>query len=286
MVAKNVYEGKSKFQDIVIRKDETNGQFGLYLDGDLQFFSHDEYRYHEALIHPAMSEHKNPREVLILGGGDGLALREILKYDSVEKITLVDVDEDVVNLCRDTDYIANLNNDSLQSDKLNLVYEDARTWLATNEKQFDIVIVDFPDPVLDELNSLYTTDVFSNIKKAMKDKGIGCVQSGEIFKAINQFWCIVNTALEAGLFVMPYHTNIPSFGEYGFSLIGKGIVKVPMKYDPMLQLKSLNPISAAAMPVMPPDYFARQVKVNNTDELRQYYLSDHGVYKGFPDELK
>lgn len=276
---------QTKFQKMEVYENDSD--IALYLDGDLQFFSRDEHRYHEALVHPAMTQHGNPKSVLILGGGDGLALREVLKYD-VDVVTLVDIDEVVIDLCCENEKIVDLNKDSFASDKLTCNFVDAKKFLTENTEKFDVILVDLPDPVLEELSDLYTVNVFSMIKEALGKDGVGCVQSGEIFRTTNQFWCLVQTMNEAGLFVLPYHTNVPSFGEWGFNLIGNKFVKVPLQYDPKLELRSLTTMSAAAMTVIPPDY-GSQPTIVNTEESRSMYKYHHegnDKYNGFPQELR
>jgi len=278
-------EINTKFQKMQIYENDED--IALYLDDDLQFFSRDEHRYHEALVHPAMTEHGNPLSVLILGGGDGLALREVLKYP-VKDVTLVDIDGEVVKQCSTLEKIVNLNENALSSDKVTLVIEDAKVFLHKNTKKFDVILVDFPDPVTEGLSDLYTVDVFSMIKEALGENGIGCVQSGEIFRTTSQFWCAVTTLNEAGLFVLPYHTNVPSFGEWGFNLIGNKFVKVPLQYDSKLELRSLTTMTAAAMTVIPPDYGSPPIIINTKEnkQMYKYHIEGNEKYDGFPEELR
>src|SRR5690606_12579793 len=150
-----VYAKSSPYQRIVV----TRGKLGhsLFLNGNLQFNSFDEYRYHEALVHPAFASYEGtPRRILVLGGGDGLAVREILKYPDIESITLVDLDPMMTGLSRELPALAELNRNSMEDPRVSVINADAFVWLDTNEVQpFDIAIVDFPDPNNFALGKLY-----------------------------------------------------------------------------------------------------------------------------------
>jgi spermidine synthase len=149
----------------------TQGQSGfqLFLNGNLQFNSNDEYRYHEALVHPAMIASREPRRVLVLGGGDGLAVREILKHPSVEKVTLVDLDPEMTSLPDRFSPLAKLNGNALHDPRVQVVNDDAMIWLeATGEESYDAAIVDFPDPNSYSLGKLYTTRFYRLLKNRLK----------------------------------------------------------------------------------------------------------------------
>src|SRR5688500_3440461 len=151
-----IYSKDTPYQRIVITRGRAG--FQLFLNGNLQFSSTDEYRYHEALVHPAMLVAGNPRRVLVLGGGDGLAVREILKYPSVERVTLVDLDPDMTNLSSRFPLLASLNQRAFDDPRVQVVNEDAFIWIEeTNEQPYDTAILDFPDPNTFALGKLYTT---------------------------------------------------------------------------------------------------------------------------------
>ena len=286
MKAKKTFQTHSKFQDITLL--ENNDAFALYLDKDLQFFSGDEYRYHEALVHPVMTEHKLPTNVLILGGGDGLATREVLKYSSVDSVTIVDIDKEVTKLCKSHKKISALNEGSLSNKKVKVINEDAKEWLKNNQRRFDVVIVDFPDPNMDIVADLYTEEMFKLIGNSLAMMGCGAIQCGSLYKSPEQFWCLINTAVVSGLFMLPYHTNVPSFnGEWGFSMFGNRFVKVPFTYDKGVKIKSFDDRSSAAMVVFPPDFGQRSTSINTEQNkiIKQYYLQDNKKYEEFPDEI-
>jgi len=209
-----VYSTSSPYQRIVITKNKR--ELRLHLNGNLQFSSLDEYRYHEALVHPALSSVSNLKNVLVLGGGDGLAVREILKYPSVEKIQLVDLDAAMTKLFSTQEILVKLNDSSLLNKKVQVHNADAFIWLSNNKEQFDAVVVDFPDPSSFSIGKLYSTMFYTKLKKSLRNDGVIVVQSTSPFVAPKSFWCINTTLQSAGFVTKPYHNYVPSFGEWGY----------------------------------------------------------------------
>ncbi len=246
----------------------------LFINSNLQFSSIDEYRYHEALVHPGLSSLREPREVLILGGGDGLAAREVLKNPLVDHMTLVDLDPEMTKLFSRNEMLARLNGGSLKSPKLSIINADAFTWLVNNEKLFDFAIVDFPDPNNFSLGKLYTTTFYARLRRHLKPGGLIVVQATSPLFARKSFWCIENTIKAAGFKAVPYHTYVPSFGEWGFILGTTAPYKVPQTYPP--GLKYLNGDIARGMFDFPQDMSRVQTDPNrlNTQVLVSYYESE------------
>ena len=141
----------------------TQGRAGhrLFLNGNLQFAERDEYRYHEALVHPAMAAHGAPRKVAVLGGGDGMAVREVLRYPGVESVTLVELDPNMTRLFSTHETLKRLNGGALTSPKLKIVNADAFGWLEETREVFDVIIVDFPDPTNFSIGKLYTSSFYA-----------------------------------------------------------------------------------------------------------------------------
>jgi spermidine synthase len=216
---KVVYTKSSPYQRIVLTRSQHDWR--LFLNGNLQFSSADEYRYHEALVHPGLSQIKNPEHVLILGGGDGMAVREVLKYPSVKSITLVDLDEAVTKMFINNESLRTLNNSALVSPKVTIINKDAFVWIREEEKVFDFVIVDFPDPSNYSLGKLYTTSFYSELSKVVSTDGAIVIQSTSPFVARKSFWIINETVSTAGFKTYPYHCYVPSFGEWGYILASK-----------------------------------------------------------------
>lgn len=214
-----VLSNQTQYQKIVMTRHKDD--LRLYLNGNIQFSSKDEYRYHEALVHIPMGIVKNHENVLILGGGDGLAVRELLKYDDIKNITLVDIDKEMVDLCKTNPLITEINKNSLSSEKVNLVYEDAFEFLENTKEVYDVIIVDLPDPNNDSLNKLYTNIFYRLCKNALTQNGVMTVQSTSPYYARKAFWSINKTLKSDDFNVYPYHVQVPSFGEWGFNLSSK-----------------------------------------------------------------
>jgi spermidine synthase len=270
-----VFTKDTPYQRIVVTKGR--GGFQLFLSGHMhmQFNSADEYRYHEALVHPAMTLAGEPRSVLVLGGGDGLALREILKHRSVESVTLVDIDEEMTGLGRRLIRLAELNHHSFDDPRVQVVNQDAMIWLGDGDEKFDAAIVDFPDPSTYALGKLYTKWFYQLLKNRLTENAAVAVQASSPLFARRSYWCIVRTLEAAGFHVRPYHVAVPSFGgEWGFVLAGKTPFEPPTEALPGLRfldagaLKGMFTFSADMGPV--------EVEVNrlNNQVLVHYHDSD------------
>ena len=272
-----VYAKDTHYQRIVITRGKAG--FQLFLNGNLQFSSTDEYRYHEALVHPPMLLSNNPRRVLVLGGGDGLALREILKYPSVEQITLVDLDPDMTQLSRRFPLLADLNQHSFDNPRVHVINEDAFIWLErTNDEPYDAAIVDFPDPNTFSLGKLYTTRFYRLLRNRVTPNAGVSVQSTSPMFARNSYWCIVRTLEAAGFVVKPYYTAVPSFGLWGFALARATPFEIPAK--PPDGLRFLDEQTLAAMFRLSKDIEPVPVEINRLDNqaLVRYY---EGEWKRF-----
>jgi spermidine synthase len=211
----------TRYQRIVLTawKDDVR----LFLNGHLQFSSRDEYRYHEALVHPGLAALPGARRVLVLGGGDGLAVREVLKYPSVRDVHLVDLDVEMTTLFTTHPRLAALNARSLSDRRVHVVNDDAFVWLDRNPGElFDFIVVDFPDPSNYAVGKLYTVAFYQLLAKHLSRDGLAVVQSTSPLFARQSYWSIVRTLQQAGLATSPYHLYVPSFGEWGFVLAGTG----------------------------------------------------------------
>ncbi|MCI4431894.1 MAG: polyamine aminopropyltransferase, partial [Burkholderiales bacterium] len=209
-----VFSANSAYQRIVVTSSKAGVR--LFLNGNLQFHSRDEYRYHEALVHPALAAHGAPRDVLVLGGGDGMAVREVLRHASVERITLVELDPHITRLFTEQPLLRRLNGDALHSPKLRIVTADAFSWLEQSTEQFDAIVVDFPDPSNFSLGKLYTTSFYTLLDQHLRASGYAVVQTTSPLIARKSFWTVVSSIEAAGLTATPYHAHVPSFGEWGF----------------------------------------------------------------------
>lgn len=266
-----VFTAASPYQRIVV----TDGKLGhrLFLNGNLQFAERDEYRYHEALVHPAMAAHGAPKKVAVLGGGDGMAVREILKYPSVESVTLVELDPAMTRLFTDNATLARLNGHALRSPKVQVINTDAFQWLQDGQSRaagppqgasapqggsepraagnvgaqdtFDVIVVDFPDPTNFAIGKLYTNSFYALLDRRLAASGYAVVQTTSPLVARQSFWTVVQTIESVGLQTAPYHAHVPSFGEWGFVLASHRPWRLPEALPGGLQF-----LSASTLPLL------------------------------------
>ena len=244
-----VYSETSRYQRVVV----TSGRAGvrLFLNGNLQFHSRDEYRYHEALVHPAMAAHGAPKRVLVLGGGDGMAVREVLKHPSVESVTLVELDPHMTKLFAEQPMLRELNGDALRSPKLTIVNTDAFAWLEQTPGSFDVIVVDFPDPTNFSLGKLYTTSFYALLDAHLSASGYAVVQTTSPLIARKSYWTVAATLEAAGLTTTPYHAHVPSFGEWGFILASRRPFRLPTTLPSGLRFLTVDGLPALLQ--FPPD---------------------------------
>jgi len=212
-----VFSRRSKVQEIVLTRN--GGDFRMYLDGSLQFSSTDEYRYHEMLVLPALlSAAARPVRVLVLGGGDGMAVREVLKSGLAGSVTLVDLDPVILNLARKNPSMKMLNGDSLNDSRVEVRAQDAYAFLLENRSPYDVIIADFPDPHDETISKLYTREFYLLVSRSLKKGGLFVTQSTSPLFAREAFWCINVTLSKVFRSVVPYHLYVPTFGDWGFNL--------------------------------------------------------------------
>ncbi|MBK7876706.1 MAG: polyamine aminopropyltransferase [Planctomycetes bacterium] len=257
------------YQRIVVTSNAAGHQ--LFLNGALQYSSADEYRYHEALVHPAFASVAEPRRVLILGGGDGLALREVLRRPEVERATLVDIDPAMVELARTFPPLVELNARAFEDPRVTVVHDDAMRWLDARRGPFDVVVVDFPDPANFALGKLYTTAFYVRVAGALAPGGVLAVQSTSPLASRSAYWCVVRTVEASGFVVRPYHALVPSFGEWGFLLARREEFPVPAVDVPGARF--LDAETMRALFVLGPDLAPVDVQPNRLDDQRlvRYY---------------
>ncbi len=246
----------------------------LYLNGALQFSSKDEYRYHEALVHPALAAVARPSRVLVLGGGDGLAAREIYRHPEVTSLTLVDLDPAMTRMFKEKDELAQINEFSLRDPRTRIINDDAFTWLGPEgeEQLYDAVIIDFPDPNNYALGKLYTTRFYRQLKSHLAAGAAVAIQATSPMYSPEAYWCIIRTLEQEGFSVRPYHAYVPSFGEWGFALAS--LAPLP-PFRPLPE--SLRFLDAATLPTLfqfPRDMNRREGPVNRMDNQALVRLYD------------
>jgi spermidine synthase len=266
-----IFARDTRYQHIVLTRFKDD--IRLFLSSHLQFSSRDEYRYHESLIHPGLSAIPAPRRVLVLGGGDGLAVREILKYPQIESVTLVDLDPEMTRLFSTNPMLLALNQKSFLSPRVRVINADAFPWVDSNTDSFDFIVIDFPDPTSYSLGKLYTTAFYKAAARHLSSQGLMVVQSTSPMFARDSYWCIAETLKQAGLKTYPYHVYVPSFGEWGFVIAGFRDYAFPSQVPAGLRFVSVAGIPAlfqfppdmSPMP-MPPNRLNDQVLVRAYDQ--------------------
>lgn len=273
---KVIFAKSTPYQRLVITKAEHD--LRLFLNGNLQFSSRDEYRYHEALVHVGLASIANPRHVLVLGGGDGLAVREILKYPSIQSVTLVDLDSEMTRLFSHQKMLQALNQDSLNSSKIHLITSDAYVWLRKNQQKFDFIVVDFPDPGNYSIGKLYSDTFYRALGKAIAPEGAIVIQSTSPYYAKKSFWCVVETLQSVGLVATPYHAYVPSFGDWGYVLATHRAFEPAASYPAGLKFITLPEVRN--MLYFPEDMHVKHVGINklNNQQLVRYFEQEWSEY--------
>ncbi len=214
-----VYLEQTPYQRIVITK--WRGDYWLYLNGNQQFSSYDEKRYHEPLVHPASFLSHRYERILVIGGGDGLAMREILKHKEVQSATLVDLDPAMTKLAENHPVLTRLNARSMQDKRVHIINGDGYRFLEERltkpeREGFDVIYVDLPDPRSVELSRLYSVEFYHLCKANLRPGGILVTQSISPLFARKSFLCVLNTLEASGFSTLPYHASIPTMGDWGW----------------------------------------------------------------------
>jgi spermidine synthase len=262
LYAENIVHAESSpYQRIVVTR--WRDELRLYLNHNLQLSSRDEYRYHEALVHPGLATLPRARRVLVLGGGDGMAVREILKYPQIETVTLVDLDARMTELFSQSALLRQLNGDALTNAKVKVINADALQWLEQNTDSFDFIISDFPDPSNFSLGKLYSTAFYRLLLRHLNADGRLVVQATSPLYARQSFWTVVATLEAAGWLTAPYHALVPSFGEWGYILAGRTDYQVPATIA--IPTRFLNGETLPSLFQFPPDMARVDAEPNRLD---------------------
>ncbi|MEL7119814.1 MAG: polyamine aminopropyltransferase [Bacteroidota bacterium] len=265
---KVVYEEQTAYQKIVITQFKDN--YWLYLNGNLQFSSFDEPLYHEVLVHPAMQLTKVAKEVLILGGGDGCAVRELLKYQGIEKITLVDLDPGMTALGKEHPIIRRINEEALDDPRVEVINIDAFRFLEKEMRFYDLIIVDLPDPRSVELSRLYAYEFYRLCYQHLRPQGALITQAGSPYFAPEAFKCIQETMKEAGFCVQPMHNQVVTMGEWGW-VIGSKAIK-----EQAVLLKKLRAV----------DFSNVETQWINQEAMMMITSFGKGYFEGTKDSIK
>jgi len=212
---KIVFSTTTRYQKIVITQFQRH--HWLYLDGNLQFATIDEHRYHEPLVHPAMLLAPQTTAVLLLGGGDGLAAREILRHKNLQKLTVVDIDPQMTALAHHHPLMVNINRAAFHNPKVNIINTDAFTFLHSTSQRYDVIIADFPDPRSADLARLYSRQFFLSVFRSLHHNGVFITQAGSPLFARRAFLAVLKT-IRTLYPALPLHTSIASMGDRGWVL--------------------------------------------------------------------
>jgi spermidine synthase len=275
-----IWKKHTPYQNLVVTRDTPMRDLRLFIDGNLQFSQRDEYRYHESLVHPLINwTSRQAKRVLVLGGGDGLAVRELLKYSDIERIDLVDIDPDMTALGKEFAPLVRINRGSLSDPKVHLFNQDAFVYIKNTDTHYDRVILDFPDPHNEAISKLYSIEFFSMLSQRMSENSALITQSSSPFFSRRTFWSIKRTLAEVFPKTDSFHITIPSFGLWGFHIAskqtGSGLRGLPK------DLKFLDPERFAAAQVFGRDVDPVDNPIINSifePKLYQIYLDDllHG----------
>jgi spermidine synthase len=278
---KIVYEEQSRYQRIVIT--QWKNDYWLYLNGNQQLSSLDEELYHEPLVHPAMNLLPDVKDVLVLGGGDGCAIREVLKYPSVESIDLVDLDPSMTRLGQEHPVLLGLNENALNNPKVRITNRDAYHFLEQTERYYDVVIIDLPDPKTVELGRLYTLEFYKLLSRQMRPNAVVITQAGSPYYATRAFRCIEKTMSAAGFQTQALHNQVLTMGEWGWIVGRKGDPAFPLKEKLQAQdfehveTRWLNHEAMQLITSFGKDFFLspeKEVRINTIHDpvLYRYYL--------------
>jgi spermidine synthase len=275
---KIVYQEQSKYQKLVVT--QWKDHYWLYINGNQQFSTLDEDKYHEALVHPIMRLSQNPQNILVLGGGDGCAVREILKYPTVESITLVDLDPAMTRLGLEHPIFTAINHNALVNPKVEVLNADGYQFLEKTTHFYDVIIIDLPDPKTVELGRLYSNEFYSLCNKQLRPNGLIITQAGSPYYATKAFQCIDTTLQASGFQTAMLHNQVITLGEWGWILGAKHLEKDKLKQ----QLQSLSFsdietkwINQEALLMM--TSFGKDIYFKDEEELKVNHIHDPVLYR-------
>ena len=267
-----IHREQSLYQRVILTKSAVNGEHRLYIDGHIQFAERDEHRYHEALVHPLMSQEGEVKSVLILGGGDGVCAREVFKWEGVESIDLVDIDPEITRICSELPQIVKLNEGALTDERLTLHHTDAFQYVRDTEKRYDRIIVDLPDPHNEVLNKLYSQEFYFLLRQILTPGGGMVSQCSSPLMTRRVYWCIGKSMEAGGWKLQSYHAQIPSFGVWGFHLAFPEEAPVNLEKDYPKNLRYLTKEVFEASQVFPNDIARVETPVNSMLEPLLYHI--------------
>ena len=273
--SKIVFSKQTPYQQLTLTQNKSD--LRLYINRIIQFSSSDEYRYHETLGLLPLHYAPYKKNILILGGGEGLLAREVLKYEEIESVTIVDLDGEVFRLAKENSQLKKLNENALLDPKVTPIEGDAMAFLMNSESLFDVIIADLPDPSNDALSRLYSVSFYRLVQNRLTPHGVFATQASSPFHTKNAFWCIYETMKSSGFeHVYPLHTYVPSFGDWGF-IFASPLKLDTTQYNSSLTTKYLEPGIVSRSFEFPKDISNPSgLKINQLDQpnLLHYFLED------------
>ncbi|MFP4089789.1 MAG: polyamine aminopropyltransferase, partial [Cyclobacteriaceae bacterium] len=279
---KIIYEEQSRYQRIVLT--QWKNEYWLYLNGNQQLSTLDEEMYHEPLVHPAMNLLPQVKDVLVLGGGDGCAVREILKYPEVAQIHLVDLDPSMTRLGKEHPVLLELNEGALNDPKVEIINQDAYTFLEQTKKYYDVVIIDLPDPKTVELGRLYSQEFYTLLSRQMRPNAVVITQAGSPYYATKAFQCIEITMQAAGFQTQPLHNQVLTMGEWGWVIGTKSETLLPLKAklrDQTFEHVETQWLNHEAMQLI--TSFGKDFFMPSSEEVRINTIHDPVLYRYYLD---
>ena len=240
---KVVFSEQTRFQKITITQYKEH--YWLYLNGSKQLCTFDEWLYHEPLVHPAMHLSMNTKSVLILGAGDGCAIREVLKYKQVEQITLVDIDPEMTKIGMSNPIFTKMNDSAYYDPKVKVVNNDAFQFLENTDQFYDVMILDFPDPKSIDINRVYTKEFYQLCSRRLRKNGVIVTQAVSPYYTTKAFRSIEKTIANAGFNTLPIHNHVYSFGEWGWIIGSKTLSSDEIKEE--LKASTFNDVKTEWM---------------------------------------
>lgn len=281
-----IFREQTPYQRVVLTREDVSGEHRLYIDGHVQFAEFDEYRYHESLVLPLLGHGEAVRRVLVLGGGDGLATREILRHPGIEAVTIVDLDPAITRLARELPALRRLNESSLDDPRVTVVHDDAFRWVRDRPEDapaWDRVVIDLPDPHGPALAKLYSEQFYRMLQRILAPGGAVVTQSGSPFWTPEAFWTVHLSLEAAGYDVIPYHVTVPAFGPWGFQLARPAGSPPIESIRTPARARFMTPETFAAARVFGPDVADDSgAQVNSIFEPVLHRLYRLGVERGRP----
>jgi spermidine synthase len=258
---------QTETQHILVQGEEND--FDVYLDDQHRLNSVDCYRFYEALVHPVMSAHKNCKKVLVLGGGNGCIVKELLKYPEIEDIFVVDNDEHMFNLFTDDKILAKLSDCALSDGKVTKITEDCWEYIKKTDDKFDVIIADYQLPYDSPWSEMYSKEFYTDLRNVFTNNdSLYVTTASSPTEKSKFFWSVLQTMLESGMYVSPYHQFVGSMGDCGFNIGGNRPFKVAENFA--IPTKSLNKAVIHAMMVFGPDQQACDVDIITKENMIGY----------------